>query len=107
MSLDFELISKNERVIFDANITHNLNTMADIAGIYKCLWMPNENGYVYAKDIIHPLAKGIYHMMKHPEYYKTFNPKNGWGNFDDFLPWLLRVLAACYEHKDAKIRVSR
>ena len=28
--------------VYSANITHNLNTMADEAGIYKHLWRPDE-----------------------------------------------------------------
>ena len=39
MSLDVYLMVDNERV-YDANITHNLNSMASEAGCYEALWRP-------------------------------------------------------------------
>src|SRR6266496_3980933 len=41
------------------NITHNLNTMADAAGIYKHLWRPEELGITKAGELIAPLAAGL------------------------------------------------
>lgn len=37
MSLDFYL-TQDGKEVFHLNITHNLGQMADVAGIYKCLW---------------------------------------------------------------------
>lgn len=39
MSLDISLIL-DDKVVFETNITHNLNTMADKAGIYYACWRP-------------------------------------------------------------------
>jgi signal transduction histidine kinase len=35
---------KSDNVLFVSNITHNLNIMADKAGIYQHLWRPEEIG---------------------------------------------------------------
>ena len=43
MSLDFRLkynIDNNEICVYSGNITHNLNEMAEAAGVYGCLWCP-------------------------------------------------------------------
>jgi precorrin-6x reductase len=41
MSLDIWL--EISATPFEANITHNLNRMAEAAGVYKVLWRPEEN----------------------------------------------------------------
>ena len=41
------------------NITHNLGEMAASAGIYLCIWRPEELNISEAKDLIAPLHKGI------------------------------------------------
>ena len=105
MSLDFCLIEKEEYVL-DKNITHNLNVMADKAGIYDCLWRPSENGFKYAKDIIPTLEKGLSDMKKRPEYFKQWNSSNGWGLYKHFIPWLEDVLKGCKDYPNAEISVS-
>lgn len=37
-------IVQTEHVVFEANITHNLGTMADAADIYEILWRPDRLG---------------------------------------------------------------
>ena len=64
--------------IFEANITHNLNSMAAEAGIYQACWRPEEIGAVKAKDIISLLGKGLKKLKSDPDHYKKFNAKNGW-----------------------------
>lgn len=107
MSLDVYLIETKPVDVFEANITHNLGKMASEAGIYQALWRPEEIGARQAKDIINILRDGIRRMEDNPKHFKTFDAKNHWGMYDDFLPWLRRYLAACIEHPEAMIRVSR
>ena len=104
MSLDFYLEKMAPTEVFSANITHNLGAMATQAGIYKILWRPEENGYKQAHEIINELERGIKEMKAAPDYFRTFDSENGWGTYDDFIPWLEKVLAACKEHPEAKIR---
>lgn len=107
MSLDVYLRKKQMVSVFDANITHNLNQMAAQAGIYDCLWRPDENGYTHASQLIKPLEKGLNELKGRPHHYKKYNPPNGWGTYDDFIPWLESYLQACKDHPDAEIEVSR
>lgn len=115
MSLDFMLYidvdtggAELERVwLCDENITHNLNTMAGEAGIYECLWRPDENGFTQAKDIIEPLSKGLKELKARPSYFTQFEAENGWGLYEHFVPFVQRVLDAAEKHPNANIYVSR
>ena len=93
--------------VFDANITRNLNKMADAAGIYEACWRPEEIGATKARDIIGKLALAVDLMKKEPERFKKFDSPNGWGKYEDFLPWVESYLKACEENPDATIEVSR
>ncbi|MBD3261037.1 MAG: hypothetical protein GF334_05045 [Candidatus Altiarchaeales archaeon] len=104
MSLDFRLQIEIE--LFWKNITHNLGKMADEAGIYKALWRPNENGYVYANDIIDILEKGLEDLKKRPKHFEKFNSPNGWGLYEHFVPFVQECYDACVKHPKAKIYVS-
>jgi hypothetical protein len=107
MSLDFSLVAVRPVVIFDTNITHNLGAMAAEAGIYDCLWRPDEHGFEYARDIIPTLHRGLADLKENPEHYKKFDASNGWGIYEHFVPFVEQVLQACEENPDAKIEVSR
>lgn len=107
MSLDLYLERVQLTTVFDANITHNLASMADKAGIYGCLWRPEENGIETAAQVAVLLRKAIADMKDRPDYYRQFEASNGWGLYDNFVPWCERVLAACEEFPDATVRASR
>ena len=92
---------------FDANYTHNCGTMAAAAGIYECVWRPDENGIATAAQLIEPLRAGIAAMKADPAKFRAFDPPNGWGSYATFLPWMEKYLAACEEHPDATVSVSR
>jgi hypothetical protein len=93
--------------VFDANITHNLGKMADEAGIYMHLWRPDELGIKQAGEIIEPLRQGIQRMKADPAHFEQFSSPNGWGMYENFVPWVERYLAACEQYPDATIYVSR
>ena len=107
MSLDVYLTAVRPTEVYSANITHNLNSMADAAGIYQACWRPEEIGAKYASDIIPLLEKGLEDLKARPEYFKQFNSPNGWGVYENFVPWVEKYLAACKENPDAEIQVSR
>jgi hypothetical protein len=93
--------------LYWANITHNLNRMADEAGIYKALWRPEEIGAAKASDIVETLRTGLSLLKSDPPRFEAFNSPNGWGLYEHFVPFVEKYLAACDEHPDATIRVSR
>ena len=92
---------------FWANITHNLGPMAQLGGFYQALWRPDERGWSRARDLIGPISEGLDAMLSDPPKFKALDAKNGWGTYDDFLPWVRRYLDACKAHPDALVRVSR
>lgn len=138
--------------VFSQNITHNLGSMADAAGIYEACWHPEElmdkeaafeirrledayfsdqkpeNRHYYdraqemrdeleakvrAHHLIPVLRDGIAKLKADPAKYKIYEPKpdphtgEPWGQLKHFVPWLEKYLAACEEHPDALVRVSR
>lgn len=107
MSLDVYLSKVMETEVFSANITHNLGAMAKEAGIYQHLWRPEEIGIKTASELIEPLRTGIALMKSDPARFEAFNAPNGWGLYKHFVPWLEKYLAACEEHPDAAVGVSR
>lgn len=107
MGLNITLTRNQPTEVFEANITHNLNKMADAVGIYGPLWRPEDSGIKTAGDLIPFLSDGIAELKRDPERYRKLEPENGWGTYDDFVPWLKRYLAACIEYPDAEISASR
>jgi len=107
MSLDVELRVMKPVAVFDYNITHNLNDMAEKAGIYNALWHPEELGVTKASQLIPYLVVGLERLTAQPEYFKNFNTKNGWGDYDALLNFVLKYIDACTLYPDADVWVSR
>lgn len=93
--------------VFERNMTHNLGRMADDAGIYQCLWRPEELGITKAGQMRGRLLAGIARLENDPEHFKLLNPKNGWGDYDGLLAFAKAALEAACKYPDADIRVSR
>lgn len=93
--------------VFCENITHNLSNMADAAGVYECLWRPKENNFKVAGDIIKPLEEGLTDLVLNKAKYTEHNSSNGWGVYEDFVRFVVDVLAACKEHEYADIGVCK
>lgn len=102
MSLDITL-KDNDYVVYECNITHNLGTMAEHAGLYSALWRSSGN----AEQLVKPLTRGLCKLIIRPEYYKQFNSPNGWGMYEQFLPHVAELLEACLNHPNATMEVSR
>ena len=108
MSLDVYLTDEAGNEVYWANITHNnLNKMAGEAGIYECLWRPDEHGITHARQIVEPLAAGVAMLATQKARFEAFNSPNGWGRWVNFLPWCADYLQACRDNPDALVTVSR
>src|SRR5688572_22094629 len=107
MSLDVYLIKSVPTKIFRANITHNLVTMAESAGIYRALWRPEDLEITEAGQLIHILEIGLSTLKADPERFKQLNPSNGWGNYECLVEFVEEYLKACKKDPDAVIEVSR
>lgn len=93
--------------LFSANITHNLGKMAAEAGIYKHLWYPDEIGVTRAAQLIEPLRDGLALLKSDPDRFRAFNATNGWGLYENFVPFVEGYLSACEAHPTATVGVSR
>jgi hypothetical protein len=93
--------------VYEANITHNLNRMADAAGIYEHLWTPDKIGITKAIQLIDPLREGLHKLKSDRAKYEAFNPSNGWGSYEGLVSFVQNYLDACYQWPDADIEVSR
>lgn len=120
-------LTEEYETLYDANITHNLGNMADEAGIYEALWRPyrlkegynipeddyiselefEDNQITIASEIIELLEKGLKDLKERPEYFKKFNSPNGWGIYENFVPFVEKYLEACKEYPNAIVKVSR
>lgn len=100
-------LQEKEEQVYQTNITHNLGEMADKAGIYYALWRPEEIEKTKAGEIIHILESGLIALKLKPDYYKTFDSPNGWGLYENFVPFVEKYLNACRQFPDSYIEVSR
>jgi len=107
MSLDVYLEKDDGVEIYSSNITHNLCKMAKEAGIYDCLWRPDEHGITHARQIVEPLAAGVALMATHKRRFEELNPPNGWGTWEHFMLVCADYLQACRDNPSAKVEVSR
>ena len=97
----------HSETLYTANITHNLGTMAEVAGIYKALWRPDEINADTAADIIPLLETGLHLLEVDPERFKQYNSPNGWGLYEHFVPFVKKYLDACKKHPTASIYACR
>lgn len=95
------------REVYEANITHNLNRMAEEAGIYKALWRPEEIGITKAQQLVEPLTAGLALLRSDPARFEKLNPDNGWGDYAGLVGFVSRYLEACKAHPNAEVKVSR
>jgi len=93
--------------VFSQNITHNLGKMAEEAGIYGIVWHPEDNGITSAAQLVEPLTCAIAEMKADPARFKKHNSPNGWGLYENFVPWLEKLLSACREHPGSAVVASR
>lgn len=107
MSLDVYLEDDNGKVLYWRNITHNLTKMANTAGIYECLWRPDEIDILIARELIKPISKGIAFLAINRHLCEQYNPPNGWRDWQSLYDFCCDYLKACTEHPLSGIRVSR
>lgn len=111
MSLDVSLLDPTSTYetgeLYHGNITHNLGEMASKAKIYDVLWHPVESNKPVAVDIIKILEDGLKDLKSRPKYFRQFDAENGWGRYDDFVPFVEEYLNACKEYPLAKIDADR
>ena len=103
----FVVAPESGQEVYEGNITHNLNKMAQEAGVYKYLWRPDEIGVTHARQLIEPLEKGLETLKQDPDTFRKLNPPNGWGDYDGLVGFVEHYLKACKQYPDAEVSVSR
>ena len=106
MSLDIELKIDGD-CVWSGNMTHNLNKIAIEAGVYECIWRPDEIGIKYAKDNIGNLRQALSRFYAEYDDLAKLNPSNGWGTLDGLIEFTKAYLEACIEYPDAEIKTDR
>jgi hypothetical protein len=112
MSLWFGLYYENDghhNSVFNINITHNLNAIANKAGVYDCLWRPEEFNIRKASDIQEKVHSAIVELEENGDAYAyiELTPKNKWGTIDGFIKQLKLIYKACVEYPNAKLSAHR
>ena len=107
MSLDVHLTKVMPTTVFSSNITHNLGQMAKAADIYDHLWRPEEIGITKAEQLIEPLTVALAVLKYNPTCFEKLNAPNGWGMYENFVPFVENYLKACQANPDAEVSVSR
>lgn len=113
MSLDVDLMVTQPVSVFSQNITHNLGKMASEVKLgwgitlYDVLWRPDEHGMKFAKDISDHLDRGWNILLSDPEYFKKFNPENGWGSYEGLERFVYKYRNACWDNPDAELSICR
>ena len=111
MSLDVSLTldggAGHSATAYEANITHNLTKMASEAGLYEACWKPEELGVTTAKQLAPFLSVGLVRLVNDPERFRSFNPANGWGDYDGFVEFVRKYRDACLMYPKAEVSVWR
>jgi len=107
MSLDIYLETNDCLTIHHENITHNLAEMAGHAGLYLPMWRPETLGISRAWQLRMFLVPSLAQLKMNPAYFQTFNPKNGWGDYETLLETVENLLFACERNPQARVRVTR
>jgi hypothetical protein len=106
VSLDVYL-KVDGRTVYEANITYNVNRIAEAAGCYRELWRPDEIGIDTASQLVEPLKAGLLALVSDPVRFEALNPENGWGSYDGLVQFVTAYLKACIQHPEASVSVWR
>lgn len=116
MSLDVYIKNKKkEDREWVANITHNMNKMAqkifvseNKETLYDYVWRPEELGReIDTDEMKNVLTKGICIMISKRKSLLRYEPENGWGSYDSFLKFLIEYKEACEDNPGYIIEASR
>ena len=113
MSLDVNLMVVQPTSVYSSNITHNLGKMASEVKLsngltlYDVMWRPDEHGITHASTLSEYLDEGWNILLSEPDYFKTFNPDNGWGSYEGLIDFVYKYRNACWDNPDAELSISR
>ena len=81
----------------------DVSSFVDSGGVVVCCGF----SISLAPKLILPLEIGVAKMELNPDKYREYDSQNGWGTYEDFVPWVEKYIAACKKYPDAKINISK
>jgi hypothetical protein len=57
-------------------------------------------------DIVEQLERAVDDMIARPDFYRQWNPANGWGDYEGALRYLAGIEAYCRAYPKARLRIS-
>lgn len=79
-----------EATVFEGNLTYNLSPM-----LYEAGWEWHGQEGKTAETLL-PLAESVLSNLKEtPDKYQEMNPPNGWGNYDQAVEFMEKLVRAC------------
>lgn len=107
----FENSRYESDIVYKANITHNLNKMAEEVALYEVLWHPDglfpEGHAIKAHEILPIMVKGFTDLLLQRERLIPFEAENnGWGTYDGLVTFVYNYIRACQEYPDATVVAS-
>lgn len=90
--------------VWSFNITHNLSKMWDWAGCGDALYDSYDKR---ASDILPALEKALAKLKAEPNVGRKYDAPNGWGTYEQAVPWLEGVIEACRKHPATVIGISK
>lgn len=107
MSADIYIESDNCCAAHDHNITHNLAPMFRAAGVdWHDYYEHDGNGGRTAAEMLPEVVLAYWRLSDDPDYYRQFNPPNGWGDLECAVEFLRRLTLDLAKHPDGIVRVS-
>lgn len=78
---------------------HCLCYCPDKTSLHSILWRPEETTLLTINGKLTPsyvkaLSICLEDLKEHRKYYEKFNPKNGWGNYDNLVNFVENLLEA-------------
>lgn len=107
-----------DEIYFHMNLTHNLTKMAMECyplpntgsglsyilcyNLYQLLWHPEQIGIINpSEEYKDNVAQCYKKLLEEPDFFKQFNPDNGWGTYEQLLEGTRKYLNALEGISDA------
>ena len=107
---------KKDKMLHSAKMTCDILALKEDNSALLCLPIEYISGKMMVVRAIErklkllvksPSSQPLNDLKEGPEYFKTFNSPNGWGMYENFVPFVEKYLEACKDFPDALIEVSR
>ena len=117
---DIQEIEIETNEFWHGNITHNLGKMAENClsldeesqrySLYNLLWRDTQVPFTgnYLNVYIAHLAYCLYVLRNNPDYFKQFNPPNGWGTYEQLVEFVRSFIRALIDMPEgSEIKYSK